>query len=136
MFAVCAWAGAAPADVVGLQRDVVFTRYSPLSGNAELGRRLLRPLEAAQILQAMSRAGKGLKAQPIDVTQERFLVYAPPHAPAEGDGLLVFVPPWQDGKLPQGRASVLDRYGRRFGGLAAPRSVDLAKQLDFTRERP
>ena len=40
---------AAPAQTTGLQNQVVFTDYSPLSSNTELVRRLLSPLAVSQI---------------------------------------------------------------------------------------
>jgi len=124
LLAVCGPARAAP---VGLQTDVTFTSYSPLSGNAELARRLLSPLTAAKIPQALARAGAGLSAQPIDLAGERFVVYAPPTAPPGGYGLMVFVPPWPEAKLPLGWAPVLDRYGLIF--VSAARSDNQTSAL-------
>lgn len=110
-------AGFAPeadADGGGLQRDVVFTDYSPLSVNSELLRRLWSPLAAAEGEQILTRSGKVLSQQSIDLSQEKFTVYVPPEAPPHGYALLVFVPPWEDARLPLGWASVLDHYGVIF----------------------
>jgi hypothetical protein len=115
LLAVCAPARAAS---VGLQADVAFTDYSPLSGNTELARRLLSPLTAAKIPQALARARAGLSAQPIDLAGERFAVYVPPTAPPGGYGLMVFVPPWPEAKLSAGWGPVLDRYGLIFVSAA------------------
>jgi Esterase PHB depolymerase len=115
LLALCGSAGAAP---VGLQTDVRFTDYSPLSGNAELARRLLSPLTVAKIPQALARAGAGLSAQPIDLAGERFVIYVPPVPPPGGYGLMVFVPPWPEAKLPLGWAPVLHRYGLIFVSAA------------------
>ncbi len=95
----------------GLQGDVVFSDYTPLSDSAELERRLLSPLAAAEMQGILSRSSQQLLAQSIDLTAERFVLYVPPAAPAPGYGLLVFVPPWQDARLPAGWQAVLDRYG-------------------------
>ncbi len=87
-----------------LRSGVVFDAYTPLSSNAELARRLLSPLTAARIPAILARSGKALAIQPIDLTRERFTVYAPARAPTGGYGLLVFVAPWESGGLPQGWA--------------------------------
>jgi dienelactone hydrolase len=110
---LCAAADAPPSQITGLH-DAVFSEYSPLSGNAELARRLLSPLSAAQIPDLLAHAGKGLSAQPINLAEEKFAVYVPAQAPARGYVLLVFVPPWSDARLPPGWAAVLDRYGVIF----------------------
>lgn len=102
------------AQVTGLQRDVVFTNYSPLSSNAEIVRRMLSPLAAADIERQLKRANSGMDDQAIALSDARFVVYAPPQAPPRGYGLLVFVPPWRDAKLPPGWNSVLDHYGLIF----------------------
>lgn len=98
----------------GLSSDVTFSQYSPLASNAELARRLLSPLAAARMQAIFARSGKTLTGQPIDLAKERFLTYVPARAPPAGYGLLVFVPPWGEAKLPDGWASVLDRYGVIF----------------------
>jgi pimeloyl-ACP methyl ester carboxylesterase len=98
----------------GLSSGVAFSQYSPLASNAELARRLLSPLAAARMQAIFTRSGKTLTGQPIDLAKERFLTYVPSRAPPGGYGLLVFVPPWGQAKLPDGWASVLDRYGVIF----------------------
>ncbi len=120
LIAPFAFADAAPAQAPGLQPDVVFTDYSPLSGNAEIVRRLLSPLAAAQIQLALAGSGKAMSAQSVDLAKETFTLYVPPQPPPHGYGLLVFVPPSQDAGLPEGWASVLDRHGVIF--VAAARS--------------
>jgi pimeloyl-ACP methyl ester carboxylesterase len=99
---------------------VAFSRYSPLASNAELVRRLLSPLAAARMQAIFARSGQTLTGQPIDLSKEKFLTYVPSKAPPGGYGLLVFVPPWREAKLPDGWASVLDRYGVIF--VSADRS--------------
>jgi dienelactone hydrolase len=106
-----------PGQIAGLH-DAVFSEYSPLSGNAELARRMLSPLRAAQIPQLLARAGKGLSEQPINLAEEKFAVYVPSQAPVRGYALMVFVPPWSDARLPPGWAAVLDRYGVIFVSAA------------------
>lgn len=91
--------------------EVVFTETSPLSRNEEMMRRLLSPAEAASIADGVARQGKRLAEQPVDPAQELFALHVPPQQPAGGYGLLVFVPPWQQAKIPSGWEEVLDRLG-------------------------
>jgi len=105
-----------PSGTLG---EVTFTAYSPLSSNAELARRLLSPLKNLQ-LQQMLAGGAKLRDQPIDLSQERFALYVPPRMPAAGYGLIVFVPPWDTARLPDGWGPVLDQYGVIF--VSASRS--------------
>lgn len=128
--AAIAHAAAPPAGA--MRDDVVFGVYTPLSSNAELARRLLSPLTAARIPAILAKARKMLAVQPIDLTRERFTVYAPAQAPAGGYGLLVFVPPWENGGLPQGWAPVLDRAGVIF--VSASQSGNSASP--FSRRAP
>jgi len=129
---LCGFAHDAHAGTDGVQRDVVFTDYSPLSSNSELLRRLLSPLAAAQVQQILARSGKVLSEQSINLTEEKFVVYVPLHEPPHGYALLVFVPPWQDARLPQGWASVLDHYGVIF--VSAARSGN--DESDLGRREP
>ena len=101
-----------------LLEEVAFTDYAPLSANTELVRRLLSPLAAAQIRAALSRSNKQLLEQSIDLKSEKFVLYVPQEAPPHGYGLLVFVPPWQEARLPQGWGPVLDHYGMIFVSAA------------------
>jgi len=94
-----------------LQSDVVFSAYSPLAANAELLRRLLSPLADAQVQQSLARSGEKLVTQSIELAAEHFVLYVPPVAPPRGYGLLVFVPPWQDARLPNDWGPVLERAG-------------------------
>jgi len=111
---------------------VVFTDYSPLSGNTELVRRLLSPLAAALIQQGVTRSGKAMSAQSIDLAKEAFTLYVPPQPPPRGYGLLVFISPSQDARLPEGWAPVLNRYGVIF--VSAARSGN--DQNPLTRREP
>lgn len=101
--------------VRGLQSGVTLTEVSPLSSSSELLRRLVSPLAQAQIQENLTRSGRRLTAQSLDLSRERFSVYVPlTAAPPGGYGLLVFVPPWEDARLPEGWGPVLDRYGVIF----------------------
>src|ERR1700675_4516253 len=120
--------GETVAGFTGLQSDVVFSDYSPLSSSAELLHRLLSPLNAVQVGKGLAHSAVGLRDQPIDLAQERFTVYVPSHSPAQGYGLLVFVPPWENAMLPRGWAAILDRHGVIF--VSAANSGNAANVLD------
>ena len=91
-------------------RDVVFANYGDFSSNPELIRRLLSPLSAARLQQAFKRKGVTLAAQPLNLSDERFIVHVPPQQP----------PPWF---RPSGlRAAVAGRtiaagVGEGFGSI-------------------
>jgi pimeloyl-ACP methyl ester carboxylesterase len=89
---------------------VVFSEPSPLSRNAEMARRLLTPLTAAQMQKGLARSGESLSEQALEPgRQESFLLHVPDAPPPPGGyGLMVFVPPWKDARMPPGWARVLD----------------------------
>ncbi|GAA0704054.1 hypothetical protein [Dokdonella soli] len=110
----CAAAGngwtAQPA-ATGLLQNVTFTDYSPLSRSAEIARRMLTPLALQRAQAYLAAKGHALREQPIDLAQETFVVHVPEGAPPEtGYGLLVFVPPWPQAKLPDSWSPALDRH--------------------------
>ncbi|HLI65771.1 MAG TPA: PHB depolymerase family esterase [Caulobacteraceae bacterium] len=117
-FGALALVAAAPAP--GEQRDVVFTEVSPLSSNAELLRRALSPIAAAQVQAKLDAEHAALADQPVDPTRERFTLVVPPTAPEKGYGLIVFVSPLAEAEPPPGWAAVLARRGMIF--TAAERS--------------
>jgi len=94
-----------------LQRDVVFESYTPLAGSAELLRRLLSPLTAWRVQRALNDTHQVPRAQAIDLAHEKFVLYVPPTQPSQGYALLVFVPPWEDAKVPQQWINAFDRHG-------------------------
>jgi len=120
--------GDTDAEFTGLHGDVVFSDYSSLSRSAELQHRLLSPVNADQVSRRLARSAVALRDQPIDLALERFTVYVPPHAPAAGFGLLVFVPPWENAMLPRGWIEILDRRGVIF--VSAANSGNSANVLD------
>ena len=112
----------------GLQSDVVFSDYNPLSSSAELVHRLLSPLNAVRVGRSLTHSAAALRDQPIDLARERFTVYVPSNPPSEGYGLLVFVPPWENAMRPRGWAAILDRHGVIF--VSAANSGNAASILD------
>src|ERR1700689_892625 len=111
LLAVLGAAGAPADEPTGLREEVVFSEYTPLAANAELVRRMLSPLAAAQVQATLTQSHEKLIEQSVDLSAERFVLYVPPQAPPHGYGLLVFVPPWEEARLPPGWAQVLDRAG-------------------------
>ena len=97
-----------------LARDVVFDQLSPLAKNSVLWDRLLSPGQRDRQVAAMAAKGSVLAPYPLDLSAERFLVYLPKHEPSAGYGLLVFIPPWENARLPSGWSQVLDREGMIF----------------------
>jgi hypothetical protein len=110
--------------VTGLQRNVIFSAYSPLSRSAEIARRALTPLANVEI----ARTGARLRPQAVDLTQESFSIYVPAQRPPHGWGLMVFIPPWQEARLPPGWAAVFDASGVIF--VSAAKSGNEENVLD------
>jgi len=106
-------------EIRGLKNDVVFADYTALSSNAEIVRRMLSPLAAAQISLALARTGKRLSEQPVNLAGEKFLLYIPEREPPQGFGLLVFVPPWNGAVMPPDWAPILDQTGLIFVAATA-----------------
>jgi dienelactone hydrolase len=117
-----------PVGSTGLQKDVVFTDYSPLSRSMELARRLLSPLNAMRVNQELARSGQAAREQSIDLAHEKFALYVPAQAPPHGYALLVFVPPWQEATVPPRWTLALDRHGMIF--VSAANSGNTADVLD------
>jgi pimeloyl-ACP methyl ester carboxylesterase len=108
--------GMAFARAGTLDQNVVFSDYTALSSNVELARRLLTPLTAAQLPGLVAKTGKALSEQPIDLSKEKFVVYVPSTKPASGYGLFVFVPPWDDARIPPTWTDVFDQAGMIYVG--------------------
>jgi pimeloyl-ACP methyl ester carboxylesterase len=95
--------------------DVVFTRYSPLSRNAEIARRMLPPLTYRRIEETIQAGQTKLAEQAIDLAHEKYDLYVPPGPPpAAGYGLVVFIAPWESPTRPEKWRAALDRHGLIF----------------------
>jgi hypothetical protein len=108
-------AGSAQEDLLptsGLQHDVVFLEYPPFSRKEEIVRRTLSPLANLEI--SRGPAATSLSSQAIDLRHEKFTVYVPRKRPVQGYGVLAFVPPWRDARLPAGWAAAFDDAGVIF----------------------
>lgn len=115
------------ATATGLQSDIAFSDYSPLSRTSEMVRRLFSPLQASRMNRAIASRGD-IREQAIDLSQEKFAVYVPSAIPAAGYALLVFVPPWEQATVPTRWAAELDRHGMIF--VTAANSGNDASVLD------
>jgi dienelactone hydrolase len=111
-------AGDTSSEPTGLQRDVIFTDYSPLAASTELMQRTMSPLRAERVRVELARSRKQMREQAIELVQERFAVYVPKKPPDSGYALLVFVPSWQNAILPQRWAPELDRNGMIYVSAA------------------
>ena len=125
-----AWGGALASGQI--LTDVIFSRYTEHSDNSERARRLLSPFSVARLERDLGRSGRTLTGQPVNLANEKFVVYLPALQPKSGFGLLVFVPPWQDARVPPGWADALDRYGMIF--VSAARSGN--DESAFNRREP
>ena len=121
-------ADSSAAAPTGLQTDVVFSYYSELSRTPEFVRRLFSPLQALRTNEAISKSGRKVSEQAIDLTREKFAVYVPPAMPSDGYALLVFVPPWPEATVPPRWIAGLDRHGMIF--VTAAKSGNDANVLD------
>ncbi|HEX7113410.1 MAG TPA: hypothetical protein VF216_13275 [Mizugakiibacter sp.] len=119
LFGLCGLPPCASAAATGLQRDVVFSDYAPLSRSSELVRRTFSPLAALRLQAALARLGRSVREQSIELANERFVVYVPTAAPPPGGyALLVFIPPWPQAEVPEGWPAVLERHDTIFVSAA------------------
>lgn len=99
--------------------ELRFDAYTPLARGSEVARRLLTPLTDDRLHRLMARRGIAMREQAIDLAREHFMLHVPPGSPPpSGYGLLVFVPPWPQAKLPDGWAREFDRRGLIYVSMA------------------
>lgn len=84
----------------------------------ELARRMLSPLQAIELAKFLRQKNERMSEQPVDLAQENFALYVPGREPPQGYGLVVFVSPWDEAKLPDGWDRVLDEKGLIFVSAA------------------
>jgi hypothetical protein len=119
LLAGCSHSPAAPEPPETIRAGVTFTRYSPLSRNAELARRMLTPLTDRHAARLLAAKGETLREQAIDLAQEKFGFRIPAVAPPKnGYGLLVFIAPWPESHFPRLWRPPLDRHGLIFVTMA------------------
>ena len=95
----------------GEASEVSFTDYPALARNSEILRRMLSPLTQEMIRRRLAASGTTVAEESIDLAKAKFVIYLPSFRPAAGYGLIVFVAPWGEAKLPPAWAAVLDRLG-------------------------
>jgi dienelactone hydrolase len=118
LIALFAHASDQGAAAVGLQSNVAFTDYSPLSGSEALATRLLSPLNLEQMFREAARSGLKLRAQSVDLAKESYAIFVPEQVPPEGYSLLVFISPLQTATVPASWVAALDRHGMIFVSAA------------------
>lgn len=102
--------GTRAASGSGLHADVVFDQVSPFARNGELLQRLVSPLQARRIDDRLGDRSEALVASPLVPEQQHFAMHVPSAPPpAAGYRLLVFVPPWNDARIPLQWIGILDR---------------------------
>lgn len=104
----------APQSRAGTTSHETFKETTPLAGNAEIGRRMISPLQAAAIPQMLAKENAAMADQPVDPSKETFAIYVPAQMPPEGYGLLVFIPPTKIARVPDDWAAPLDARGFIF----------------------
>jgi predicted esterase len=99
----------------GAQPQVVFDVYAPLARPRELLPRMLSPLSAEAIGRYLAASRRQVDDEALDLPKARFVLHVPPGPPPPGGyAVLVFVPPWEDARLPPGWGPILDRHGVIF----------------------
>lgn len=137
--------GACATSSGRVQTAVVFTRYSPLSSNREVARRVLPPLARHAMERELAASNRALAEQAIDLASEKYHALDALEAkrPVDADELercnarldaAIAVDLRKaevaiaHGEREAARA-LLEAIDARFGGLAAPRLVELADRL-------
>ena len=94
------------AHAAELQTHVVLAGPAPLASAAEILRRAFTPITAAPYQE--------LQGLPLDQSKESFAVYVPAKKPPDDYALMVYVPPGNEAKIPDGWQDVLDQNGVIF----------------------
>src|SRR5262249_45663414 len=104
--------GACAATIRGRpEPDVVFTKYSSLSGPNEVTRRTLSPIAYRRSTDELAARNQRLADQAIDLAKEKFDIYVPSEQPPPGGyGLLVYVPPWDEPTRPKDWYGALESH--------------------------
>lgn len=98
------------AAQTGLRDAVTFGTYPTFGDDGQLLRRLLSPLNALRVEQHLKLAPQALHSEPLDPAAQHFALYVPAAPDSTGTyALLVFVPPWNEARVPAQWIPVLDR---------------------------
>lgn len=98
----------------GRLENVTFSDYPALANASEVSRRGQSPLTSDAMLTKVSRAHQRLIERQLDPQGENYAAYVPENMPADGYGLLVFIPPWDRAWVPTGWDHVLEMFGVIF----------------------
>lgn len=112
--------GAPTQSTPGWHDEQLFDRYSPLAAKREFARRVLQPTTYDRLQRFELATGIVASEHTLDLREERFDLFVPARKPPDGYGLVVFVSPMQDFRLPGDWKRELDRRGLAF--VAARRS--------------
>lgn len=93
---------------------------------------MLSPLQVAELSSVLAQDRERLSDQPVDLAQEIFALYVPAREPPEGFGLVVFISPSDEARLPYGWEDVLGAKGLLF--VTAARSGN--DQIAVRRREP
>lgn len=105
-----ALAVAAPGIAAGVQHEVVPLReLSPLAARDQIAHRLLSPLASREYERVVAERELRVRDQDIAAGQERYDVFVPEAGDGSPLGLLVYVSPSDEFRLPPGWGKVLDR---------------------------
>lgn len=99
-----------PASAAAIEHSVVPLReLSPLAARDQIAHRLLSPLARREYERIVASGHLRIRDQDIAAGQEHYDLYAPDAAGDSALGLVVFVSPSDDFRLPPGWGKVLDR---------------------------
>ncbi|WP_166208527.1 PHB depolymerase family esterase [Cognatiluteimonas telluris] len=94
--ATCALAGDAPVGPRPVQLDVL----SPLAASGEWASRLLSPVTQLRLKRFLERSGTGVEEQSIHPGEETFDLFVPRSPGSNGYGVMVFIWPGDEMKMP------------------------------------
>ena len=107
--------GGTPSNkYLGLEHDVQFTEYPPLAHNEALAQRLLTPLTSARLMRKAAQSGAKVRDYPVDMKNQKYVLFVPPIKPPNGYAVLVFVEPWAVAGVPRAWIPVLKKRGFVF----------------------
>jgi len=96
-------AAGAETEVVSLQE------LSPLAGRDEIAHRLLSPLARMEYDQAIASRHLQVLDQTIKTGEEHYDLFVPDLPAGSSYGVIVFIPPWEDFKVPADWRGILAR---------------------------
>lgn len=102
--------------------------YSPLAEQREFARRAMLPSTFDRMTRFEAAGNTELKPHVLDLSKELLDAYIPKHRPANGYGVLVFIPPTPEWPVPKAYIATLEERGIIW--VAARRSGNLQNVYD------